>query len=587
MKIRKSRYSLLSVVVVVTCVVLALVLSLLFFIAQTSTTNLEEYILGRRSAEVNTAGVMLNQDVESLYTHLYAELTDASLIRLRIYLQSQNYQTGYYDLVRMIHSRLGTFVKTHNLQPDLQLYMPWQRHLINYSSILRMSSADEEKLDVLCEQEYQNVALYGGNLYLIFKKYETDTENQIIGVAGIKRSALESYLNKLSVSDSGDVALFVETKEGVTCAMALGDGIDNGAQAQIAAMIGNTQSGDAQLIVNSVRSLVAWVRVGSTPMLLCHIIPMDSIDAQLSEFRMSIVSVLAAVVVLLIALIVFLYTLMLTPQKVLRSAYQKVENGELSVRLNASAFEEYDKMYAGFNHMIGRLQDLIEREYEMNLLSVKAEIQEMRYQINPHFLYNSYFNLRAMLIDEDYDQAEKLADLLGHYLHYITASGQGDASLREELEHAEYYMQIQQMRFGRRVQTQMQPWPQEELSRAVPRMILQPLLENAYSHGMRDVDSGGVIAVRFESAPDRLSIIVEDNGSGADDAQLEDIRQKIASRAELNGTEGLALRNIHRRLALRYGPESGLYVSRSPLGGFCAEIRIMEGEEHVPDADRG
>lgn len=585
MKNTRAKHSLLTMIIGVTLVVLMLVFVLLFSIAQQSTTNLEEYILSRRSAEALSASRLINQDVEALYTRLYAELTDASLTKIRLYMESGMYQSGYYDLTKMINSRLAVFERSQNLAQNVEIYLPKQQHVINSSAVLRMTREQQEKLMRICEAEKQRVALVDDELVFVVNRHTGNADNRVFALTRLTRVAMARYLKEFSVSDMGQVALFVKTGEEIVYFTALDDALDVQVQAQIASAIGDAETGETQILLGKDRSLITWVRVGTTPLLLCCMIPMEMIDSQLTQFRTSIMLVLVVVVLLMTGLIAFLYSVMLKPQKRLRQAFQMVENGELSTRIEQSVFEEYDQMYAGFNHMAGRLQHLIEREYELNLLNVKAQIKEMRYQINPHFLYNTYFNLRAMLIDEDYEQAAQLAELLGRYLHYITASTQEEATLREELEHSIAYMNIQQMRFGRRVRTQVEQWPEADLQMKVPRLILQPLIENAYGHGMKNVESGGLIAIRFEREKNRLSVFVEDNGSGVTDELIARTDELIASPADPVGTDGLALRNIHRRLALLYAPGSGLYVSRSPLGGFRSEIRIMEEDADVSGAD--
>ena len=112
----------------------------------------------------------------------------------------------------------------------------------------------------------------------------------------------------------------------------------------------------------------------------------------------------------------------------------------------------------------------------------------------------------------------------------------------------------------------------------------QPLIENAFEHGIRDMKDTGVIAVSFEAEGNRLSILVDDNGPNASDGLIERTQAVLDEDSSAPMGDSVALSNIHRRIRILYGPGSGLYVSRSPLGGFRSEIRMI-GEKKYASAD--
>ena len=187
-------------------------------------------------------------------------------------------------------------------------------------------------------------------------------------------------------------------------------------------------------------------------------------------------------------------------------------------------------------------------------------------------------------MNEEYDAAEQMMDVLGRYLRYITTSDRDEATLRDELAHAAAYMDIQKMRFGARLETRMAPCPPQYEDKPVPRIIVQPLIENAFEHGIRDMKDTGVIAVSFEAEGNRLSILVDDNGPNASDELIERMQAVLDADSCAPMGDSVALSNIHRRIRILYGPGSGLYVSRSPLGGFRSEIRMI-GEKKYASAD--
>lgn len=296
--------------------------------------------------------------------------------------------------------------------------------------------------------------------------------------------------------------------------------------------------------------------------------------------------VCAVSIVVMLSLACFLQQMVHKPVSKIDAAMKKVGKGDLSVRLTGAKSNEFRQIYDQFNQMTVRLQELIDREYTLKLLNAKSELKQLRYQIRPHFLYNTYFNLRALLMNEEYDVAEQMTDVLGRYLRYITTSARDEATLREEMEHAKAYVEIQKMRFGSHLEARLAECPPEYAEKPVPRIIIQPLLENTFEHGIKDMRETGVISVQFEAEGNRLSIYVDDNGPNASDELIEKARTILAAEEYNPNGDSVALSNIHRRIRMLYQPGSGLYVSRSPLGGFRSEIRMMGEKKYVSDDDR-
>ena len=241
-------------------------------------------------------------------------------------------------------------------------------------------------------------------------------------------------------------------------------------------------------------------------------------------------------------------------------------------------------MYNQFDSMSKRIQHLIEQEYELRLLNTKAQMKSLQYQISPHFLYNTYFTLCGLLQEEDYDGAEQMSGIIGKYLKYITVSTDETATLEAELEHALAYAQIQQIRFSRRVTVLFADCPPQLSRISVPRLIVQPLIENAFEHGVRDMLEGGVIQVAVSGSTEELCICVEDNGTNMPEEKVQELQELLQHKETMSG-DSVALINIHRRLKMQYGEGSGLFVSRSELGGLRCEVKIFteKVEKFIPE----
>ena len=220
------------------------------------------------------------------------------------------------------------------------------------------------------------------------------------------------------------------------------------------------------------------------------------------------------------------------------------------------------------------MNSLIEQVYKQRILTQKAELKQLQSQINPHFLYNSFFILNTMTRLGDYDQVERFANQLGEYFQFVTRNHSDEVPLAREVQHAKVYAEIQGMRFANRVEVAFGELPDNTGYVMVPRLILQPLIENAFEHGLEGKASGGQLDVRFEKEDKVIRMIVEDNGELIDDEEIE----RINDRLEMEDVEMTAVINIHHRIRLKFGPGSGLSLVRSESGGVRATITIEWAE---------
>lgn len=255
-------------------------------------------------------------------------------------------------------------------------------------------------------------------------------------------------------------------------------------------------------------------------------------------------------------------------------AFRKVEQGDLSVRLSLKRNDEFGYLYRQFNEMAVNLDTLIQQVYQQKLLMQRAELKQLQSQINPHFLYNSFFIINTMARLGD-DNLIVFSKLLSEYYQFITRNTSDQVTLSEEIRHAFIYTEIQKIRFSRRLSIEFPPCPEEFGSMLVPRLILQPIIENAFNHGVERMADGGLIHISYEVSGQLLQILVEDSGDIRDE-EIESLMKRVLDAGA--ETEVTGLINIHRRLRLVFGGQSGLAFSRSPLGGLMVRLSIIKGK---------
>ena len=250
--------------------------------------------------------------------------------------------------------------------------------------------------------------------------------------------------------------------------------------------------------------------------------------------------------------------------------FKLLETGDFTTKINeVNMIGEFDYVFSSFNNMKSRLEGLIEEVVVQKNLTQKAELKQLQSQINPHFLYNSFFSLSRKIKRDDKESANELASHLANYFRFLARSDSDMIRLEEEIEHGKSYAEIQQIRFFDRLQIQFSELDETFKNMAVPRLILQPIIENAFDYALENLEEDGLLKVSFLVTGKTLIIRVEDNGEDITDEEIKALKMSLLDK---NVEELTAIININRRLKLFLGDKSGIEISRSSLGGLCVDL---------------
>ncbi|MCL2051593.1 MAG: histidine kinase [Lachnospiraceae bacterium] len=223
--------------------------------------------------------------------------------------------------------------------------------------------------------------------------------------------------------------------------------------------------------------------------------------------------------------------------------------------------------------MVRSINKLIKESYEQKLMLKNSELNQLQAQINPHFIYNSYYLLHRLIKGEDKEKAMNFSRQMGVYFKYIVGNVGTMAPLHREIEHARIYALIQAERFEGRIEVSFEDTPAGFDKVETPRLILQPVLENAFEHGFADTLENGFLIVKFVVSESSVLIMVDDNGERLSDDDIDDLNLMIRT-GDLNREDKVGLMNINRRLKITFGEGGYLKLKRSYLGGLCVEIRL-------------
>ena len=260
------------------------------------------------------------------------------------------------------------------------------------------------------------------------------------------------------------------------------------------------------------------------------------------------------------------------------NAFHSVEQGDFSVRIHEPEKSDFNYLYTGYNKMADNLYVLIDQVYNQKILLQRAELKQLQAQINPHFLYNSFFMLQRMMKRGLLEDSIEVSKDLGSYFKYITRNASDVVILSDEYEHAQIYSNIQALRFEGRITIQFGELPAQFKQLEVPRLILQPILENAFNYGLENKISDGHLNVEFVPKKEGIEIIIEDNGGELTDENLTNIRLSLEQTiAPSDSQEITAMYNIYKRIQIFYKNDSKLSVLRSDLGGMKVLIFLSQG----------
>lgn len=218
-------------------------------------------------------------------------------------------------------------------------------------------------------------------------------------------------------------------------------------------------------------------------------------------------------------------------------------------------------MVVGFNQSWWQIFLLTRRESQARQLAAAAELNALRAQINPHFLFNS-LNSIAQLISSEPQRAEECVERLAEIFRYLLHSDNRTfVTLDDELGIADAYLDIERARFGEKLSVDFLV-AEEARRHAVPTLILQPLLENAVRHGISQKIGGGTVSIEAALAGEDLKITVRDTGVG----MAKGVEQSLGS--------GVGLRNVHDRLVFLYGEDYAPQIESRPGLGTSIELRV-------------
>lgn len=533
----------------------------------------------KNSADANVSFLKTNFDTQlyDLNSQLNMLVIGTDNTIRRFYIESQHYSNSDYWLtLSSIMAKLKFALLCDNFAQEIVVYYPSLGISVSSNGVFKIDM-EELRAEVNaynrqgtlaeCNSSFFTAVSFPWNQYI-----DSDCEMPAIFIkAVISQSTIQHFLSTFSTYNNYSTFLIDHN----TGTVLMDSQSENKGLNQISnAELINIQSGNQFTADN-------FLAASYSDFCRCTFVqcmPLDSAFSMPNRFIILFTLYIIASIFILLFCSMLLRKIVISPIHSLASAFQKMREGDFGTQLTVrTGLTEIRYLIDNFNLMSSRLNDLIERIYKQELLNKEMEFKQLQTQINPHFLFNSLYTLSHLIQDEENDIASKLASYLGDYFQYITRTGVTSMPLQREYDHAKAYLEIQKLRFGKHLSAEMEPLPERAKTLMVPKLILQPLLENSLMHGIKTKSGIGIVKIHFAEDKSDLYISVEDNGSTLSDAALEKLQRQLSG--EIPVAETTALFNINKRLQFVFGEGYGITAERSELGGLKICIRICRKDD--------
>lgn len=277
------------------------------------------------------------------------------------------------------------------------------------------------------------------------------------------------------------------------------------------------------------------------------------------------------------------------PLSRLYNSMNRFKEGDFSQQVSVSGNDEITELSETFNTMVRDIKNLIDRNYVMVLRERESELTALQAQINPHFLYNTLDSLYWQAMDVGQLGLSEDILSLSELFRLLLSSGQGEIPVDRELSIVSHYLNIQKMRFSRKLDYSIDV-SEEVLSQPIPKLVIQPFVENAIVHGLEHKDKQGKLRVTGRLSGGMICFTIADNGAGMTGEQLNRILSPEEDPRYAKQRIGhYAIRNVKERLDLRYGGRFSLDIESAEGKGTTVVIKIpaaggLQSEETEKEA---
>ena len=311
--------------------------------------------------------------------------------------------------------------------------------------------------------------------------------------------------------------------------------------------------------------------------IVCKIVPAYGLQMQILDIAYMPLTLLLGMLIGLLPLLMIISNVVTKPLRKLCKAINEVSTGDFEQQVEVITHDEVGEVAECFNKMVYAIKELIDENYVITLEEKESELAALQAQINPHFLYNTLDSLYWQAMNADNEEIAESILALSQLFRLVLSQGKREVTVGQETELVSRYLQIQKMRFSKRLEYQIEV--EDSIKKAkIPKLILQPFVENAIVHGFENVSTPCELTVTGKRDGDRIRFEIRDTGIGMRQDQIDEIWEEEPDQYRKQRIGRYAIKNIRERLQRKYQDRFTLEI-RSEVGKGTTVILTVPYEE--------
>jgi len=421
---------------------------------------------------------------------------------------------------------------------------------------------------------HDETALYTPNVVSTYKMFGKD-RNHTKGILlfNIKSRFFSDILNNAKVSSNG--YLTIASKDGMMSFKNVEERYEI-KEELLQNELMNAKGSSGQITLKSEhgeKMLIIYDTLGINKWKLAAVLPEREVFDKVNSIKYVMMSVMFLVIIAAVFLSNFIAHIITKPLISLTRKVNRIEEGNLDIEFKTIASNEIGVLSRGIQEMMLRIQDLLSEVEKEQEKKRSAELAVLQSQIKPHFLYNTLYSIKQLYEMGDNKDAGDMVTALSQFFRISISKGSEIITIAQEIEHIKNYLCIQQMRYREDFTYEIDIEP-DIMECNIVKLTLQPLVENAIYHGIKQNRGKGLINIRGYMEHQDVLIFVEDNGVGMSEEDLEAINLSLNNSDLSNESIGFGIHNVNKRLQLNYGASYGLTYSNNPDGGVTVTVKI-------------
>jgi len=543
---------------------------------------------------IDKTGSMMVQNLQQVADNLYTknftlenEMIQLSRVKLLQYIL-KNYHslaTGkQYEVKQEIQQFVAGQMSYLNQTSEIILYTEDFKPIVAYGGMNKKYKLAEDQLKKIIEKTKKSTqrTLFSitkdeGNL-IISTEVEDIKTKEILGYMLVRLdqtyfSQMYRYLylkehESTFIMDEQNIIVSGESKFGK-----IGDAFIGADLAKEIKISSSIKDSSFITTIDHKKYLCSYEMIKNLDMYIVSLIPKMYLYEEVYSFW---TSTLIVYVITLIVAIMIAYMISMSisgPLKKLNAAMNQVKSGNLSATHIDPYRDEIGMVYNNFNEMVLQLQQQLITIQKTEKQKRKMELKALQAQINPHFLVNTLNSIKCLITIQNMPNIEELISALMNLVYQAMSKGDDMITLEQEIQFVKNYITIQRYRYFDKFDV-VYDLDEKLLNYKVPRLLLQPIIENAIIHGLAPKDGTGLIKVKVRDEKEDIKITIMDNGIGIAEEKIPGIIKDSMRHKSESAFTSIGISNIDSRIKLIYGERYGLYISSTPHLYTIVEISI-------------